>query len=86
MPQIGWSELLVIAVMAILIIGPKDFPIVMSKIASWIKTIKGYANSFQSNLETIASSEEDHFNNDKSKKSKNRKNVSKKTQDGSNYS
>ena len=53
MPQIGWSELLVIAVIAILVIGPKDLPIIMKKIGSWMRTIKGYANQFQNTLENI---------------------------------
>ena len=37
MPQIGWSELLVIIVLAVLIIGPKDLPVVIKKITSSIK-------------------------------------------------
>ena len=37
MPQIGWSELLVIVVLAVLIIGPKDMPVVIKKIASSVK-------------------------------------------------
>ena len=40
MPQIGWSELLIIVVIAILVIGPKDFPIVLKKIGTWIRTGK----------------------------------------------
>ena len=36
MPQIGWFEILIIVVLAILIIGPKDFPIVLKKIGSWV--------------------------------------------------
>ena len=40
MPQIGWSELLVIIVLAILIIGPKDFPVVVKKIGSYVKKSK----------------------------------------------
>ena len=31
MPQIGWFELLVIIIVAILVIGPKDFTIVLKK-------------------------------------------------------
>ena len=42
MPQIGWFEILLIAVIAIIIIGPKDFPIMLKKIGSWIGTIKRY--------------------------------------------
>ena len=44
MPQIGWFEIIVIVVLAILIIGPKDFPIVLNKVGSWIGTIKKYIN------------------------------------------
>ena len=31
MPQIGWFEILIIVVLSILIIGPKDFPIMFEK-------------------------------------------------------
>ncbi len=54
MPQIGWFEILLIASVAIVVIGPKDFPFVLKKVGSWIGTIKKYINSFQdqvSNLE-----------------------------------
>lgn len=44
MPQIGWSELLVIIVLAVLIIGPKDLPVVVKKITSSIKKIAAILN------------------------------------------
>ena len=74
MPQIGWSELLVIAVIAILVIGPKELPVVMKKIGSWIKTIKSYANSFQTNLENISNFENIDSENYEVKKTSNKKN------------
>ena len=86
MPQIGWSELLVIAVLAILIIGPKDFPIVMNKIGSWLKTIKVYASSFRDNLDNISDFENDNSKNYKIKKPKNKKKIIKKLKNGSNNS
>ncbi len=51
MPQIGWSELLVIIVLAVLIIGPKDLPIVMKKVASSIKKVKSYVSNIQDDIE-----------------------------------
>ena len=42
MPQIGWFEILVIVILAILIIGPKDFPVVLKKIGGWLSSIKKY--------------------------------------------
>ena len=50
MPQIGWFEILLIVVVAILVIGPKDFPIVLKKIGSWIGSIKKYFNELQSEV------------------------------------
>jgi sec-independent protein translocase protein TatB len=53
MPQIGWFELLLIVIIAILVIGPKDFPIVLKKIGSWIGTIKNYFSEVQQNVNEI---------------------------------
>ena len=54
MPQIGWFEILIIVAVAIVVIGPKDFPFMLKKIGSWIGSIKRYINNIQqevSNLE-----------------------------------
>ena len=53
MPQIGWFELLIIVIIAILVIGPKDFPIVLKKVGSWVGTIKRYFSDIQSNVTQI---------------------------------
>ena len=50
MPQIGWFEILLIVVVAILVVGPKDFPIMLKKIGSWISSIKKYFNELQSEV------------------------------------
>ena len=42
MPQIGWFEILIIVVLSIVIIGPKDFPVVLKKIGQWIGGLKKY--------------------------------------------
>jgi sec-independent protein translocase protein TatB len=53
MPQIGWFELLIIVIIAVLVIGPKDFPVVLKKIGSWTGTIKRYFSEIQSNVSQI---------------------------------
>jgi len=50
MPQIGWFEILIIVILAILIIGPKDFPIVLKKIGGWIASVKRYFNEIQKDV------------------------------------
>tara|TARA_B100001996_G_C18373022_1_gene482317 strand:+ start:225 stop:449 length:225 start_codon:yes stop_codon:yes gene_type:complete len=67
MPQIGWFELLVIVVVAILIIGPKDFPIVLRKIGSWIGSIKRYFSEIQSDMNQITNINEEDTKENHSK-------------------
>ena len=59
MPQIGWFELLVIIIVAILVIGPKDFPIVLKKIGTWIGSVKRYFSDVQKNVNEITNLEEE---------------------------
>jgi sec-independent protein translocase protein TatB len=47
------SELLVVAVVALLFIGPKELPRVMMMIGRWIGTIRGYARHFTSGIENV---------------------------------
>ena len=66
MPQIGWFELLVIIIVAILVIGPKDFPIVLKKIGSWVGSIKRYFSDVQKNVNEITNLDENTNKKDKS--------------------
>ena len=50
MPQIGWFELLTVVLVAILVIGPKDFPIVLKKVGSWIGATKRYFSDMQNKV------------------------------------
>ena len=61
MPQIGWFEMLIIVVLAILIIGPKDFPIMLKKIGSWIGSFKNYFNEFQKDITEVENTIEDEI-------------------------
>ena len=53
MPQIGWSEILVIVVLTIIIIGPKDIPVVLRKVGSWIGSAKRYFSDVQNQVTEI---------------------------------
>ena len=56
MPQIGWFEILIIVILSVLIIGPKDFPVVLRKVGNWIGSIKKYFNEIQKNISETESS------------------------------
>ena len=58
MPQIGWFEILIIVAIAIIVIGPKDFPFVLKKIGSWIGTIKRYIQNIQQEISELDKSVE----------------------------
>ena len=53
MQQIGWFELLLIVVIAVLVIGPKEFPIVLRKLGNWIGATKRYISNIQNDLSEI---------------------------------
>ena len=59
MPQIGWFEILIVVVLAVLIIGPKDFPLVLKKIGGWLGSLKRYFNEIQKNISDVENSIED---------------------------
>ena len=58
MPQIGWFELLIVVLVAILVIGPKDFPVVLKKIGSWIGSTKRYFSDIQNKVNQSIDEEE----------------------------
>ena len=53
MPQIGWFEILIIVAISIIVIGPKDFPLVLKKIGSWIGSVKRYVSNIQQEVSEL---------------------------------
>tara|TARA_Y100000741_G_C18209727_1_gene541227 strand:- start:169 stop:387 length:219 start_codon:yes stop_codon:yes gene_type:complete len=69
MPTIGWFEILIVVAIAIVVLGPKDFPLMLKKAGSWIGTVKRYVSNIQeevSNLEI----DEKKINNEVKKETK----------------
>ena len=50
MPTIGWFEILLVVAVAIVVIGPKDFPFMLKKVGSWIGTTKRYISNIQNEV------------------------------------
>ena len=53
MPTIGWFEILIVIAIAIIVLGPKDFPVMLRKVGSWIGTAKKHINNLQSEVSNI---------------------------------
>ena len=68
MPQIGWFEILIVVVLAILIIGPKDFPIILKKIGSWVGSFKNYFSEMQKDFTDMEDSIEEDILDEKDNK------------------
>ena len=53
MPQIGWLEILAIVIIAIIVLGPKEFPIALKKIGSYFGKLKNTLSSFQRDVNSV---------------------------------
>ena len=53
MPQIGWLEILAIVIIAILVLGPKEFPIALKKIGTYIGKFKNTISNFQKEVSSV---------------------------------
>ena len=76
MPQIGWLEILAIVIIAILVLGPKEFPIALKKIGSYFGKLKNTISSFQREVSSVTKDidiDEDTTNHIDSKKENNKK-------------
>jgi sec-independent protein translocase protein TatB len=52
--DIGWSELLILAAIAIIFVGPKDLPRMMRTIGQYVGKVRAMARDFQSSFEDLA--------------------------------
>jgi len=57
--DIGFWEIAVIAVVALLVVGPEDFPALVRTIGSWLGKIRGFMNDAKSELEQEVSKAEE---------------------------
>ena len=53
MPQIGWLEILAVVIIAILVLGPKEFPVALKKVGSYIGKLKNTFSSFQREISSV---------------------------------
>ena len=67
MPTIGWFEILIVVAVAIVVIGPKDFPHMLKKVGSWIGTTKKYISNLENEVSNI-DIEDNHIEKKEDKK------------------
>ena len=52
--DIGWQELFIVAVLAILVVGPRDLPRTLRTVMSYIRKAKSMARDFQNGIDEVA--------------------------------
>ena len=58
MTTICCFEILIVVGIAIVVLGPKDFPIMLKKAGSWIGTAKRYVSNIQNEVSNLEIDEE----------------------------
>ena len=54
LPDIGGTELLVIAAVALIVVGPKDLPVLLRKLGQFIGKMRGMASEFRASFDEMA--------------------------------
>ena len=76
MPQIGWLEILSVVIIAILVLGPKEFPVALKKIGTYIGKFKNTISNFQKEVSS-ATKDIDIDQKSSPKKNNDEKNIEK---------
>ncbi|ATW34109.1 MULTISPECIES: Sec-independent protein translocase protein TatB [Candidatus Williamhamiltonella] len=57
--DIGFSELLLVIVLTLLVLGPKKLPIVVKTVTRWIRILRSFSETIQNDLSKEFRLEED---------------------------
>lgn len=52
--DLGWQEFFLIAVIGLLVVGPRDLPGVIRTVVKWIRKVRTMARDFQNSIEEVA--------------------------------
>lgn len=52
--DLGWQEFLLVAIIAVIVVGPKDLPRVVRSVSQFVRKARSMAREFQSSLEEVA--------------------------------
>ena len=74
MPQIGWLEIISVVIIAILVLGPKEFPLALKKIGSYIGKIKNTLSNLKREVSSVTNEIDiDNITHEKVLKKENKK-------------
>ncbi|MBX9746033.1 MAG: Sec-independent protein translocase protein TatB [Hyphomonadaceae bacterium] len=53
-PSLGFNEIVIIGILALLVVGPKDLPLLFRKIGRWTAKLRGMAQEFRTGFDELA--------------------------------
>lgn len=54
LPSLGFNEILILAVLALVVVGPKDLPLLFRKLGKWTAKLRGMAQEFRTGFDELA--------------------------------
>ncbi len=54
LPSLGFSEIVLLGILALVVVGPKDLPLLLRKIGRWTAKLRGMAQEFRTGFDELA--------------------------------
>jgi sec-independent protein translocase protein TatB len=54
LPSLGFSEILILGILALVVVGPKDLPLLLRKLGRWTAKLRGMAQEFRTGFDELA--------------------------------
>jgi sec-independent protein translocase protein TatB len=54
LPSLGFQEIVLLGVLALVVIGPKDLPLMLRKLGRWTAKLRGMAQEFRTGFDELA--------------------------------
>ncbi len=54
LPSLGFNEIVILAILALVVVGPKDLPLLFRKLGRWTAKLRGMAQEFRTGFDELA--------------------------------
>ena len=54
LPSLGFQEIILLGIIALVVVGPKDLPLLLRKLGKWTAKLRGMAQEFRTGFDELA--------------------------------
>jgi len=54
LPSLGFQEIVLLGIIALVVVGPKDLPLLLRKLGTWTAKLRGMAQEFRTGFDELA--------------------------------